>query len=125
MTKEEFAKARLLPKFSADAVTCLANGVLVDTTKFKVNAPPPSTWDWSAQAKPVVSPIQNQQQCGSCWAFSTTFAVEGINKLNTGDLVSLSEQQLVSCDKTNSGCNGGLQTDAIDYLVSVLRVRRQ
>lgn len=87
----------------------------------KIGAPPPSV-DWRDQG--AVTPVKNQGQCGSCWAFSTTFAVEGINKLNTGDLVSLSEQQLVSCDKTNSGCNGGLQTDAIDYLVSVLHVLR-
>ena len=92
MTKDEFAKARLLKPFAADAVTCLANGVLVDTTKFTVNVPPPATWDWSNQAKPVVSPIQNQQQCGSCWAFSTVSAVESAWAIKTGNLVKLSEQ---------------------------------
>ena len=92
MTKEEFAKARLLPKFTKDAISCLANGVLLDTTQVTLNAAPPATWDWSNQPKPVVSPIQNQQQCGSCWAFSTVSAVESAWAIATGTLIKLSEQ---------------------------------
>lgn len=48
-----------------------------------------------------------QGMCGSCWAFSTTGNVEGVNFIQRGKLVSLSEEQLVECDTLDAGCNGG------------------
>ena len=70
--------------------------------------------DW--RTKGAVNPVKDQARCGSCWAFSAIAALEGSHAINTGELVSMSEQQVVSCDTVSEGCNGGWQYAAFEYL---------
>ncbi|KAF5195043.1 Vignain [Thalictrum thalictroides] len=81
---------------------------------YKDAAVPPSV-DW--RQKGAVNRVKDQGQCGSCWAFSTIAAVEGINYIKTKKLVSLSEQELVDCDTSeNQGCSGGLMELAFEFI---------
>ena len=82
----------------------------------EINAINSATVDW--RKKGAVNPVQNQGQCGSCWAFSSIAAIEGAHAIKTGNLEKFSESQLVDCDKTSDGCNGGLEIYAFNYAKS-------
>lgn len=84
----------------------------------------PESVDW--RSKGAVTPVKNQGSCGSCWAFSTVAAVEGINQIVTGNLTSLSEQELIDCDRSfNNGCYGGLMDYAFQYIMSNSGLRKE
>ncbi|KAI3844956.1 hypothetical protein MKX03_032960 [Papaver bracteatum] len=76
----------------------------------------PKHVDWREEG--AVVDVKNQGSCGSCWAFSTIASVESVNKIVTGDLISLSEQELVDCNTShNHGCNGGLPDYAFQFII--------
>ncbi|XP_076255628.1 digestive cysteine proteinase 1-like [Rhynchophorus ferrugineus] len=78
----------------------------------------PASFDW--RPKGVLNAVKDQGSCGSCWAFGSIAVVESALAIKTGNLLSLSEQQLVDCARGgiyfSEGCDGGYFQDALDYV---------
>ena len=108
LTKQEFAKIYLNLNYDAMA---MAN---FDPTVVKVSNAAPAAYDWRDYGR--VSPVKDQGSCGSCWAFSTVANLEGLYYANKGVMKTFSEQMLVDCDTSDSGCNGGLMEYAFTWL---------
>ncbi|CAH8512671.1 unnamed protein product [Heterobilharzia americana] len=109
LTAEEFAQTHLTASWDgADKARRL-----ISVNRKAENIP--TNFDW--REKGAVTEVKNQGMCGSCWAFSTTGNIEGQWFRKTGKLLSLSEQQLVDCDKLDDGCGGGLPLNAYESII--------
>jgi C1A family cysteine protease len=75
----------------------------------------PTSYDW--RSKNMVTPVKNQEQCGSCWAFSTTEGVESAWLMAGKPMVKLAPQQIVDCDQNDDGCDGGDLPTAFAYVI--------
>jgi len=107
MTHDEFRKTVLMQPLKNDTLFAREEVELEVGKEL-------SSIDWVSRG--AVTPVKNQGQCGSCWSFSATGAVEGCVQIATGKLISLSEQELVSCSTSNHGCGGGWPTRAFEFI---------
>jgi C1A family cysteine protease len=118
LSPEEFrAKYLMAPRSEpADAKSPAPEKLLTPKPEV-LAAGAPNAVDWVA--KGAVTPVKNQEQCGSCWAFSATEEIESMWILAgkaTNTTVDLAPQQIVDCDDSDNGCGGGHTETAYDYV---------
>jgi len=113
LTREEFSKFLGYKRDDNKDLTGIQDGA----KRIKDSFAAPETMDWRDHNPTVVTPVYNQGQCGSCWAFSATENVESQWALAGNTLTELSVQQIVDCDKVDDGCNGGDTTTAYEYII--------
>lgn len=112
MTSDEFMDFVKSSGLILDPST--ANNAQQETNKNIGRQSIPASVDWRTLG--YVTPIKNQGQCGSCWAFSSISALESYNYKVNKKLINYSEQQLVDCVYTRDGCQGGFMTTAFSYM---------
>ena len=108
LTKQEFTKIYLNLNYDAMA---MAN---FDPYFVQIKNGAPSSHDW--RTRNIVTPVEDQGSCGSCWAFGTLGNLESIYASHKGTLKVFSKQMLVDCDTSDSGCNGGLMEYAYSWI---------
>ncbi|KAL0484127.1 cathepsin F [Acrasis kona] len=128
LTPSEFENKMLMVPISAESLQRMYAHIKVDNTT-RSNDPLPTNFDW--RDKGAVAPVKNQGACGSCWTYSTTGNIEGVNYIKHGQLVRLSQQQLIDCDQEcgvdpvdgtkycDGGCNGGWMMTAFQSIIKI------
>jgi len=122
LSKEEFARYYLTAKVPEKNALPAAKNFSIPQKPHamfasgRLQAPNPTSYDWGSAG--VITPVYNQGQCGSCWAFSATETIESYYAIQGGALTQLSMEQIVDCDTTMYGCSGGWPYAAYQYVES-------
>jgi len=115
LSRSEFKEIYLMDEalYRKNRLTSMTSGSQADIPVPETTTP--TSWDW--RTKGAVSPVKNQGQCGSCWDFSATETTESVCFLAGYPMTLLSEQQVLQCDTTDYGCNGGYPWTAYQYVI--------